>query len=522
METVRLAFRRLYRRLGPRYPRVMVVLVYLLGQLIVLGGVGLLSLYQPMSDRQLLAIVAVSQVLILLDNVFHMRVAFRLLEPAERWLAGDRTPERSAAAWRAIAGLPLDVMREHGPLVATVDIIPVSVFIAAELHLPWYGFFAVLAGALVVLLYGVFARYFATELTLRPVLEDISRALAGRDPEGRTVPLRVKLLAALPAINIITGVVAAGLAQRGHAHLSDLGLDVLGAVVVAFTLSLELTILLSRSILEPISDLRSATEEVGRGRFDVRVPVISNDETGALAASFNRMVAGLDERRRLHEAFGTFVDPNLVERVLAEGSALEGEELEVTVLFLDLRDFTAFAERAGPREVVSHLNGFFELVVPVLVAHGGHANKFIGDGLLGVFGAPEPLPDHADRALAASLEILERVHDTYGEGAIGIGVNSGTVVAGTVGGGGRLEFTVIGDVVNTASRVEAATRATGDELLITEATRARLSAGSVTLEPRAAVALKGKREPVRLFAAHGSVEGQDRPAAAAWDGRVRP
>ena len=116
--------------------------------------------------------------------------------------------------------------------------------------------------------------------------------------------------------------------------------------------------------------------------------------------------------------------------------------------------------------------------MPVLVRHGGHANKFVGDGLLGVFGAPERLPDHADRAVAAAIEIARLVDDAYGdELRIGIGVNSGPVLAGTIGGGGRLEFTVIGDAVNTASRVEQVTRETGDTVLITEATLLPAPAG---------------------------------------------
>ncbi len=171
-------------------------------------------------------------------------------------------------------------------------------------------------------------------------------------------------------------------------------------------------ILVVRSLGSSLSDLRSATERVRAGDYSARVPVVATDETGKLAQSFNTMVEGLEERERLREAFGAYVDPALAERVLREGSDLEGEEVEVSVLFLDIRNFTAFAERARPHEVVSMLNGFWELVVPVLLRHGGHANKFIGDGLLGVFGAPERMPDHADRAVAAALEICDCVERT--------------------------------------------------------------------------------------------------------------
>jgi class 3 adenylate cyclase len=230
---------------------------------------------------------------------------------------------------------------------------------------------------------------------------------------------------------------------------------------------------------------------------------VSTDETGKLAQSFNTMVEGLDERDRLREAFGAYVDPDLADRVLREGADLAGQELEVSVLFLDVRDFTAFAERARPSEVVALLNELWGLVVPALHRRGGHANKFIGDGLLAVFGAPDHEADHADRAVQAALEITALIAGHYGgRVAVGIGVNSGRGVAGTVGGGGRVEYTVIGDAVNTAARVEAATRETGDDVLITDATRELLSDGPAQLafEQRASVPMKGKQIEVRLWA----------------------
>jgi class 3 adenylate cyclase len=199
--------------------------------------------------------------------------------------------------------------------------------------------------------------------------------------------------------------------------------------------------------------------------------------------------------------------------VLVEGTELGGEEVEVTVLFIDIRDFTAFAERGSAAEVVRLLNDFYGLVVPVIARHGGHANKFVGDGLLAVFGAPAALPDHADRAVAAALELVRCVRERFGgELRVGIGINSGPVVAGTIGGGGRVEFTVIGDPVNTASRVEAVTRETGDDILITEATRCLLRADHGAIAERPTMTLKGKSEPVRLSAPVGAgpAPGPDR------------
>lgn len=178
---------------------------------------------------------------------------------------------------------------------------------------------------------------------------------------------------------------------------------------------------------------------------------------------------------------------------------VEPEWAMVTVLFVDIRGFTTFADRATAREAVDYLNEFFGVVVPILTRHGGHANKLLGDGLLGVFGAPEPLPDHADRALAAARSILSGVDSHFGERCrIGIGVNSGLVLVGTIGGGELVELGVVGDPVNVASRVQDATRELGEPLLVTEATRCLLERDAALLEHRATLELRGKSKPVEV------------------------
>jgi class 3 adenylate cyclase len=167
--------------------------------------------------------------------------------------------------------------------------------------------------------------------------------------------------------------------------------------------------------------------------------------------------------------------------------------------------FTGFAERATAHEVVARLNDLYEQVVPVVLSHGGHANKFIGDGLLAIFGAPERYRDQADRAVGAALEIAQLVRDRYGdELRVGIGVNSGRAVVGTIGGGGRLDFTVLGDTVNAAARVESATRQTNDDVLITNATRLPLSGMHDSWTPRPLLPLKGKTGLAELFAPQDS------------------
>jgi adenylate cyclase len=195
----------------------------------------------------------------------------------------------------------------------------------------------------------------------------------------------------------------------------------------------------------------------------------------------------------------------VAEHILHQGPLLKAREVDVTMMFVDIRGFTSFAERFSPRDVVQTLNCLFELAVPIIGARGGHVDKFVGDGLLAVFGAPEPLPDHADCAVGAALDIARAADQRFqGDLEIGIGIDSGRVVAGNVGGGGRLDFTVIGDAVNTAARIEQATRETGDTILFSDHTRRRLWRSELIIREREAVPIKGKRGPVRLFVAAGA------------------
>jgi class 3 adenylate cyclase len=256
--------------------------------------------------------------------------------------------------------------------------------------------------------------------------------------------------------------------------------------------------------LTPVVDLIEGAQRVQRGDLGSSVPVSSLDELGDLALAFNAMQAGLRERAALQAAFGSYVDPLLAQRLLESGSSMfEGEEVVVTVLFLDVRDFTAYSDDVAPADAVALLNRLFDVVVPIVHAHGGHANHYLGDGLLAVFGAPQPLRAHADAAVAAAIEVQGSVRRDLGdELRIGIGINTGPVIAGTVGGGGRHEFTVIGDTVNVAARVEQLTKETGDRILVTEATRLALSTPRPRTRRRGSFEVRGNSAAVLLHAVH--------------------
>jgi adenylate cyclase len=492
-------FERAYRRMGKNYFLLYVAFELVSAFVVCLATLGLFALYTDPSSSEFWTIAVFAEVCVLLSTSFMMWSGARRVRPIVAWLEGDGGARE---AWRAAVEVPRELTLKVGWQPFLLIGVPVSIFATIEADLAPYSAFIIFAGAAVAVAYSAILHFFSYEQFLRPVVEDIVEELPAQfTPAPVGVPIRWKLLGALPLINVITGVVVSGLSTDGSAQLEDLGLDVVVAVLVAFTISLELTVLVTRSVLQPVDRLLEATEAVKEGDLEARVPVTSGDELGQLAGSFNEMMEGLSEREALREAFGAYVDPDVAERVLEEGELIEGQEREVTVMILDVWDFTAFAHRSSARETVAFLNELFGIMVPCVVEHGGHANKFLGDGLLAVFGAPERLADHADRAVAAAGDIAAKVTQRFGdEIRLGIGVNSGPVVVGSVGGGGRLEFAVIGDPVNVAARVEQLTRETGDVVLVTEATRCLISGGSAQFEPRGEFALKGVAEPVPIYA----------------------
>jgi adenylate cyclase len=347
--------------------------------------------------------------------------------------------------------------------------------------------------------------YLIAEWIMRPVS---ARALDG-GPAGQRCGPSIQLRLAM-AWTLATGVPLLGVAILAVGYLADVGFEphrtlsaILGLVVVALVVGSFTLVVASRSIAERVGSLRRALARVRAGDFTARVVVDDASEIGRLQVGFNSMAAGLAERERIREVFGTYVDRDVAEHIL-QGAALQADEVVVTMMFVDVRSFTAFSERLRPIEVVSALNRLFERIVPLVHDHGGHVDKYVGDGLLAVFGAPRRYTDHADRALTAALEIADAVRDEFGEAlSVGVGLNSGPVVAGNIGGAGRLEFSVIGDAVNVAARVESATRETGDVVLLTGQTLALLSRDHGEFVARSGLILKGKTAPVEIYAPDG-------------------
>jgi adenylate cyclase len=218
-------------------------------------------------------------------------------------------------------------------------------------------------------------------------------------------------------------------------------------------------------------------------------------------------------RRRVRDTFARFVPEQVVGQVLEQADEdlrLAGRKMEVTVLFSDIRGFTTFSEARDPGEVLEILNRYHEEMTDAVMEHGGTLISFMGDGIYAVFGAPIEQPDHADRALASAREMLERrlpafndwmrergVNDGF---QIGIGLNSGPVMAGNIGSRQRMEYTTIGDTVNTAARLEGMTKGSGHSLFIADTTRELLSSAAGELTFVNEMAVRGRAEGIRVWA----------------------
>lgn len=425
----------------------------------------------------------------------------RWARPAQQWAAGHDVDRATAleGTYRFARGATCRAVWGTGAWAAAL-----SVSIGAMAGATWsrLGQYAIL-GAIVGTAVQLVAYHNIVESAWRPARV----ALAGDTAVGDSLPRSSPTFAARSNVSIIAVAFAYGVSGALYAAVLKsvdekpiLSVVIGAALTVIFAVPVSVGLGFSPS-LQPIRDLARGAERVAAGDYGQRLPVVHDDDLGALAASFNRMQTGLAERQRLQGAFGTYVDPALAARLLEQGDdVFAGERREVTVMFVDIRDFTPFAEANTAEDTVARLNALFEIVVPAVVQAGGHVNKFLGDGALAVFGAPNELAHHADAALSAALLIQRLVDERFGGALrIGVGINTGVVIAGTIGGGGKLEFTLIGDAVNVAARVEQLTKSTGDAILLTGSCVDALAFRSPGLVNRGSHALKGKSTEVQVF-----------------------
>ena len=272
-------------------------------------------------------------------------------------------------------------------------------------------------------------------------------------------------------------------------------------------------------VRRPIERIVRATSAVAGGDLEARAGVERSDELGILGDHFDRMAAGLQERERIRTIFGRYVSEDVARAVLAspEAAGLGGDLREVTVMFADLRGYSTIVEHLQPSQVIGIVNRYLDVMGTIIDAHDGCVLELLGDGILAVFGAPVRTDDHPVRALACAEQMqlrlteLNREWEASGEArawrergleslGMRIGIHTGRVVAGNIGGATRVKYAVLGDAVNVAARVEQLNKELGTALLFTAAVHERLPADvRARAEPRGEHLLKGRGQPVTVF-----------------------
>jgi class 3 adenylate cyclase len=434
-----------------------------------------------------------------------------IFAPIRRFLAGERS-ERDAAARRlsalpAASGLWIGVlaaaaMLDHAAAVhgswEALRQAPPRLLIGTALHIAGFGAYLGLCS------YFITADY---SIRLRERLWEAGEAFAAR--QGKLVH---RLVAALIAVALAPTLVVLseqwtqaapdmpmGMAMRHGAYMRQtLQMDLFAALVLVGVVIW----LVARGLGRPVEVLLGAMRRVDLGDLRTRAPVVSDDEFGALSEQFNRMLAGLEERDRIRRTFARFVPESVAATLLAEEGAVASQEREATVLFADIESFTAIASRLAPREVVQMLNDYFAEIARLIHARSGVITQFQGDAVLATFNLPAANPQHAQHAVEAAFEIQARLAQAMFAGGVRlharIGIASGAVVGGTVGGDDRLGYTVHGDTVNLAARLESLNKELGSRILVSPRT-AELLAGRVPLRDRGAVAVRGFATPLRIF-----------------------
>jgi class 3 adenylate cyclase len=281
--------------------------------------------------------------------------------------------------------------------------------------------------------------------------------------------------------------------------------------VIAVLAGALLAQVIGTAVAAPVHRLAAGVRRVGQGDLTVQFEVDAKDELSILADAYNQMVVGLQEREWLRDMFGRFVSREVADAIRTGQVVLEGENRVVSVLFCDIRDFTQRSEQHTPQEIVSLLNEYLPVVVDAAQRHAGTVNKFGGDSTLIIYGAPRKLQESAYQAvltaldMRANLVVLNEKLAERGEVPIriGVGINTGMALAGAVGPEERQEYTVIGDTVNLASRIEALNKQYPEhDVLISGETYQALGTRRIEFElvDLGEVQIRGKVQPVRVWA----------------------
>jgi len=448
-------------------------------------------------------------------------------------MPGPRAYELAEGALTRALNLPLytaaRVLFVHAPVLAVGLAVLCSLANKyLSLGLAWWQFVLVNVTILIFSSGHAIYEYLAVKRVVQPVLPAIRTRLDEARRDNLTGVLRLRTRIKLLLVFVFVACVP--LAALGFTVLlkldrllAPLEMDtsrietplmvwVLLLVVGGSAVALILSTMISRDLSSKVEELAEAMRRVEHGDVAAQLVVRSTDEFADAYRGFNRMTRGLVERERLRDAFGRYVAPEVAEQVMKHGVSVGGSLVLATVIFIDIRGFTSLSEEMDPSAVVGLLNRYFAAVGPPIREHNGFINKFGGDSLLAVFGAPVPDPDHVERATRAALGVREALalfnekQRKKGRAAlrVGIGVHTGEMVAGSVGSPDRMEYTVIGDVVNVAARIQGLTKDFGTDILLSaevfEIVKPKLGellSGARAMSP---VSVRGKSEAIVVYA----------------------
>lgn len=271
------------------------------------------------------------------------------------------------------------------------------------------------------------------------------------------------------------------------------------AVVLA--VSFVVVLLLARSISRPLTRLATVVSKIEQGDYGMRAPVKSRDELGELAESVNTMATGLAEKEKVRDLLGKVVSQQIAEELLSNPVELGGEERVVTILFSDIRGFTSYCEGLPPKRVLEALNRVLSEISNIIESHRGVVDKFQGDAVMALFGAPVASDEDASQAMAATMEIVTALDRMDSELSACVGINTGLVVAGNLGSANRLNYSVIGDTVNLAARLEGLTRLYNTATIVSAASKA--AAPEFYYRELDRVRVAGKQQPVTIYELQG-------------------
>ncbi|MDQ6999564.1 MAG: adenylate/guanylate cyclase domain-containing protein [Mariprofundus sp.] len=397
-----------------------------------------------------------------------------------------------------------------------------NLFLGLNLEL-WQVLIAILVSFMVGISHAIF-EYYAVSVPIGEVIARLRkyRAAISDEQYKRIIPFSMKQKLLLVSLFVVLpNTLILGVTQliqfrhqwliSGVADSDSFIFDMIGwmilLVLIGGVLALFLCMRMASDVSDSANELSKAMNEVEAGKLDVSLLETTTDEFAGIYRRFNLMVSELQERERLRDAFGRYVARELAEDVMKHGANLGGEEVNASVLFADIRDFTAMSGKMTSQEIVNMLNQYFSAMSPAIKEEGGWINKFGGDSLLAVFGVLPPDENHIQHVIRSALKMRTAL-DVFNEKRqqqgqpplrIGIGIHTGKMVVGSIGSEDRMEFTVIGDAVNVASRIEGLNKKWGTDILVSQEVAIEVK-GTVLLQAMPETRVRGLSSLIQVYA----------------------